>query len=181
MAKHPITADDQDFHSTKYNGVVGSALERLEHRFALSSLPRSSSCFLHSVIWRGCTSNCSASSESLLSPRIAANATFALNSAPWSLLDAGHRMALCGKQQGTILVDHLRETEPAVHAGHRRPPHFSRQNPVACQRGNMPGELRHVMGRIQETVLAGLYHFGGASDPGQNNRQPHDHRLERRV
>ena len=41
----------------------------------------SNSCF-HSVIWFGCTSNCSANSTSVLSPLSVAKATLALKSSP---------------------------------------------------------------------------------------------------
>ena len=44
---------------------------------------RSSNRVFHCVIWFGCTSNWLASSESVRSPRTAARATFALNSAEW--------------------------------------------------------------------------------------------------
>ena len=44
---------------------------------------RSSNWVFHCVIWFGCTSNWLASSESVRSPRTAARATFALNSAEW--------------------------------------------------------------------------------------------------
>src|SRR6266568_9159478 len=47
-----------------------------------ASAARSRSDFFHSVIWCGCTSNCSANSETVFSPRIDAYATLALNSAP---------------------------------------------------------------------------------------------------
>src|SRR5580704_11248219 len=44
-----------------------------------TSATRSCNCFFQSVIWFGCTSNCWASSASVLSPLSAASATFALN------------------------------------------------------------------------------------------------------
>jgi hypothetical protein len=37
------------------------------------------------VIWLACTSNCSANSAKVFSPRIAAKATFALNTTVWFL------------------------------------------------------------------------------------------------
>lgn len=43
----------------------------------------SSTCCFQSDIWLGCTSNCSANSTSVLSPLIAANATFALKLVEW--------------------------------------------------------------------------------------------------
>jgi hypothetical protein len=45
------------------------------------SAARSLSCRFHSIIWLGCTSNRWASSASVFSPPIAANATWALNTA----------------------------------------------------------------------------------------------------
>jgi len=47
-----------------------------------SSAALSSSCFRHCPIWFGWTPNLPASSPSVLPPRTAANATFALNEAP---------------------------------------------------------------------------------------------------
>ena len=44
-----------------------------------TTLIRSSSCVFHCVIWLGCTSNCCDSSEIVLPPFTAANATFDLN------------------------------------------------------------------------------------------------------
>src|ERR1019366_337551 len=43
----------------------------------------SSNWLFHCVIWLACTSNCSANSDSVFSPLIAANATFALKVAVW--------------------------------------------------------------------------------------------------
>ena len=47
-----------------------------------TSAARASSCCFHSVIWVGCTLNCSANSAVVLSPFMAANATWALKVAP---------------------------------------------------------------------------------------------------
>ena len=43
----------------------------------------SRSCERHCVIWFGCTSNCCANSASVLSPLMAASATFALKAGLW--------------------------------------------------------------------------------------------------
>ena len=51
-------------------------------------------CF-HSEIWFGCTAKCSAHSASVLSPRIAAKATWALNPGAWFLRVLLMRLLLC--------------------------------------------------------------------------------------
>ena len=48
-----------------------------------TSVDRSTSWSFHWVIWLGCTSNSAANSDSVLSPRTAARATFALKVAEW--------------------------------------------------------------------------------------------------
>ena len=90
-------------------------------------------------------------------------------------------MAAGGKKQGTILVEHSRETERVLNLRSCRRANFPRQSFITCKGGNMPGQLRHVTGRIQKTVLASLDHFGGTADSGQNDRQSHGHRFERRI
>jgi hypothetical protein len=56
-----------------------------------------SNCVSHCVIWLPCTSYFSANSASVLSPFIAAKATFALNAAVWFRLGLLIALLLCGR------------------------------------------------------------------------------------
>jgi len=86
-----------------------------------------------------------------------------------------------GKKQGTIFVEHSREAERVLNLCRCRRANFPRQSFITGEGGNMPGQLRHVTGRIQKTVLASLDHFSGPADLGQNDRQSHGHCFERRI
>src|SRR3989344_6618524 len=78
-----------------------------------TSAARSSNRAFHSVIWFGCTSNWLASSASVLSPRIAARATFALKAAEW--LRRGRLLMFAPVSTGPIMPQSGSDsTYPAV-------------------------------------------------------------------
>ena len=84
------------FARSAFTSTGGSSLCRGPSN---TSAARSSSCFFHSVTWCGCTSNCSAISASVLSPRIAASARarFELPSVIPSRSSCDRRLRPCGR------------------------------------------------------------------------------------
>lgn len=108
----PNARDKKFFSSVSYPILACSSLRSASVACEPAPLSKAAArfsiaCCFHCTIWLACTSNCSDSSASVLSPRILANATLALNCVEWFRLGLliGLSRRLCAKNTDGSFTD----------------------------------------------------------------------------